>query len=275
MTVWSLTDRDLARRLERAEAAGNRAFVEARARSAPESGALWREIGGTWAMFDGVGSPITQTFGLGLFAPASDGGLAALEAFFRERGADVDHEVSPLADPALLTLLPERGYRPLELSTVLHCPVGAVERRVPPSADVRVRPVEPGEEARWAETAAGGWGETPEAASFIRAFGLVSAHSRGSVCFAAECEGEWIATGSVVMHEGVALLAGASTLPAWRRRGAQGALLAARLAYAAAHGCDLAMMAALPGSTSQLNAERQGFRVAYTRMKWRLAAGAP
>jgi hypothetical protein len=31
-------------------------------------------------------------------------------------------------------------------------------------------------------------------------------------------------------------------------------------------------MSALPGSTSQHNAERQGFRIAYTRTKWQLAA---
>ena len=42
------------------------------------------------------------------------------------------------------------------------------------------------------------------------------------------------------------------------------------LAYAADQGCDLAMMCALPGSGSQRNAERHGFRIAYTRIKWQL-----
>ena len=32
--------------------------------------------------------------------------------------------------------------------------------------------------------------------------------------------------------------------------------------------CDVALMAALPGSGSQRNAERNGFRIAYTRIKW-------
>jgi hypothetical protein len=75
------------------------------------------------------------------------------------------------------------------------------------------------------------------------------------------------------MHlcDGVGLLAGASTVPEGRRQGAQNALLDARLRYAAQHGCDLAMMCALPGSASQRNAERHGFRIAYTRIKWRLA----
>src|SRR6185295_18845386 len=46
------------------------------------------------------------------------------------------------------------------------------------------------------------------------------------------------------------------------------ALVYARLRYAAARGCDLALMGALPGSGSQRNAERNGFRIAYTRIKW-------
>ena len=42
--------------------------------------------------------------------------------------------------------------------------------------------------------------------------------------------------------KGVALLAGAATVPEMRRRGMQGALLAARMRYAYEHGCDVAMM---------------------------------
>ena len=41
------------------------------------------------------------------------------------------------------------------------------------------------------------------------------------------------------------------------------------------HGCDLATMGAEPGSASQRNAERSGFRIAYTRTKWSLPAPAP
>ena len=56
------SDLDLSRRLERAEAHANAMFVEARARTNPLSGACWIEVAGTYAMYDGVGSPVTQTF---------------------------------------------------------------------------------------------------------------------------------------------------------------------------------------------------------------------
>ena len=70
------------------------------------------------------------------------------------------------------------------------------------------------------------------------------------------------ANGALGMHDGVALFAGVSTVPAARGLGAQAALLGARLAYARDHGCTVAMMVASVGSTSQRNAERNGFRVA-------------
>ena len=94
---------------------------------------------------------------------------------------------------------------------------------------------------------------------------------RGDDEFFAELDGAPVATGSFAVHDDVALLAGASTVPSARNRGAQRALLAARLAEAKRRGCELAMMAAAPGSTSQRNAERNGFRVAYSRTKWRRA----
>ena len=75
---------------------------------------------------------------------------------------------------------------------------------------------------------------------------------------------------ALAIHAGVAHFAGASTMPEGRRNGAQLALLDARMRHAAAHGCDLALMGAAPGSGSQRNAERHGFRIAYTRVKWRL-----
>ena len=88
-------DLGLARRLERTEGRGNAAFVEAQARIDPQSGAIWKTSGGTAAMFAGVGSPITQTFGLGIHEPLVDRDLDAIERFFRSRGSAVFHEVCP------------------------------------------------------------------------------------------------------------------------------------------------------------------------------------
>ena len=113
-------DLSLGRRLERAEAVSSARYVEARARLFPHDGACWIEVAGAYAMFDGVASPLTQTFGLGLFQPPAAADLDRLEAFFHARGAPTYHEVSPLADPALVPLLNEHGYRPFEFTSVMY-----------------------------------------------------------------------------------------------------------------------------------------------------------
>ena len=266
--TFIFSDLNLSRRLERAEARGNAEFVEARAAVEPESGACWMEVAGCYAMFDGVESPLTQTFGLGLFETTSDADLGRIEEFFKERGAPVYHEVSPLADPQTTTLLSGRGYEPFEFTSVMFRPLraGVV---APRDSDVRVRVVGPEEHELWAQTAACGWSEFEELSDFMLGLSRVSAKRADALSFLAELDGRAVATGALSICEGVALLAGASTVPEARRRGAQLALLDARLSYAAEQGCDLAMMCAQPGSASQRNAERQGFRIAYTRIKWR------
>jgi hypothetical protein len=267
---YPFADLELARRLERTEARANAAFVDARARLDPASGATWLEAAGAYAMFDGVESPITQTFGLGLFADAGDEDLARLEAFFEGRGAPVFHEVSPMADPALVGRLSARGYHPIELTSVLFRPT-AGELSGPRTPGLTVRRAGPEEAEQWAGVMAEGWAsEAPGLGDFMFTLGQTSANAEGYHGFLAELDGRPVASGGLSLGEGVALLAGASTIPAARRQGAQLALLQARLRFAAGQGYPLAMMAALPGSASQRNAERQGFRIAYTRIKWQL-----
>jgi GNAT superfamily N-acetyltransferase len=271
-TPYPFADRALARRLERAEGHGNVDFVEARAKVCPESGARWIEFAGAYANFDGVNSPCTQTFGLGLFQEATRADLERIEAFFRERGAPVYHEVCPLADLSLITLLLERGYHPFEFTSVMFRPIqSGIHWAAPVNNRIQARLIRaPHEHEQWAQTSAKGWSELTEFTDMMLEFGRVSAARPDGLSFLAELDGQPIATGAMSIWEGVALLAGASTIPEARKQGAQLALLESRLSYAAEHGCDLAMMCAGPGSSSQRNAERQGFRIAYTRIKWRL-----
>ncbi len=266
-----LSDLFLARRLERAEAHANRRFVEARARLDPGSGATWMEAAGAYAMFDGPQSPCTQTFGLGMFGIPTNADWERIEAFFQERAAPVFHEVSPMAPKELLGQLSDRGYRPMELTTVMFLPL-AGRRDAGLDSGVRVRVLEQSESELWARTSAEGWREFAGLSGLILDLGRVIAGREDAVSFLAEIEGHPAAAGALALHDGVALFAGASTIPEWRNRGAQRALLEARLDFAVRVGCGLAMMCAEPGSTSQRNAEPAGFRIAYTRIKWELYA---
>jgi N-acetylglutamate synthase-like GNAT family acetyltransferase len=85
------------------------------------------------------------------------------------------------------------------------------------------------------------------------------------VRYAALHDGALAGGANLHIAHGVAQLAGAATAPAYRRRGIQAALLAARLADAGAAGCDVATVTTQPGSRSQQNVQRRGFDVLYTR----------
>jgi len=65
------SDLALSRRLEGAEGYACAQYAEARRHLFPQSGAEWMEHAGAYAVFDGVESPITQTFGLGIFEELS------------------------------------------------------------------------------------------------------------------------------------------------------------------------------------------------------------
>ena len=260
---------DLSRRLERAEGQACLEFAEARRHLYPESGATWIECAGAYAVFDGVDSPVTQSFGLGLYEPLSLVSLDRIESFFIDRGAVVVHEVSPFAGIATIDLLCARGYRPIELSSVLHQPVVRPATKDYGAVTVRVAAVE--EAALWSDVSSRGWAhEHPEMRDFLQQFGAIAFAREQSVNFIAELEGKAGAAGTLCLHDGVALFGGASTVPEMRRRGLQAALLEARMRYAFERGYQLAMMVTEAGSQSQRNAERKDFRVAYTRTKWRL-----
>ena len=264
-------DKDLSRKLERTEARANADFVETRARLYPESDATWIEVAGAYAMFDGVESPLTQTFGLGLFDEVTNVQMQTVESFFTERDAPVLHEVSPMADQSLLPLLNERGYQPIEFSSVMFRPLGHETLEPAAECNVSARLITDDEAELWARVSAAGWStEAEELSDFMYKFGRINTDCSGSFPFIAELNDEPIATGMLFIYDEVAILAGASTVLEGRRKGAQNALLQARLRFAYERGCWLAMMGALPGSQSQKNAQKNGFQIAYTRLKWQL-----
>jgi GNAT superfamily N-acetyltransferase len=265
------SDLVLSKRLERAEGHACLQYAEARRRLFPDSGAEWMECAGTYAVFDGIQSPVTQTFGLALFEDLTPASLDVIERFFLDRGAPVLHEVSPFAGVAALQMLCACNYRPIEISNVL---CRSVER---PAAEeqraVSVRVITQEEAQLWSNISARGWShEHPELGDFLLDLGTIAAAREDALCFLAEHDGTPGAAGVLCIHNGVALFGGSATVPELRRRGLQTALLHKRMCYAFDHGCDLAMIVVQPGSDSQRNAERQGFRIAYTRTKWQLCS---
>jgi len=262
-------DLALSQRLELAEGNACLQFAAARKHAFPDCKAEWMHCGGGVAVFDGVESPTTQCFGLGIFEPLSIPTLEIVEQFFSQRGASVNLEVSPLVGVEAMNLLCTRNYRPVEVSSVLYRPVEAPPN--PHRSSINARRIRSNEAPLWSSISTRAWAhEHPEWSDFILESAQIIAARESSPCFIAYDGDTPGAAGTLCIHEGVALFGGAATLFEMRRRGLQSALLDERMRYASEHGCDLAMMVAEAGSNSQRNAERKGFRIAYTRIKWRL-----
>jgi len=136
---------------------------------------------------------------------------------------------------------------------------------VPPGSSISVQFSGAEDAELWARTIAVGFGDqqvqTPEN---LAVFAQHPIPTRNEMCPGV---GGWPSCwrGALSIHDGVAAIYGASTVPSFRRLGVQSAVIRALMNYAVEAECDLAYTLTRPGSVSQRNLERQGFRVAYTR----------
>ncbi len=262
----------LAGRIERAEAQLiAQASEAARRRRADTAGFVIPMAGGV-ASFAEAGSPFNKVAGLGFGGVPGAAALDEIERAFTACGAPVQIELAHLADPAIGALLTERGYRLVSFENVLgRALTGEPERVTPPG--IEVRPSGDDELEAWLDAVADGVAhpdthgagsheESPREGIARATRDLAAA---GVMRYAALRDGVIAGGARFRMADGVAQLTGAATAPAHRRRGIQTALLSARLADAAAAGCDIAVITTQPGSTSQQNAQRQGFDLLYTR----------
>lgn len=264
-------DLELARRIELAEAQAAVQGAETSNRLRPGTDAGVARIAGGFAIYCGANSPITQAVGLGLEGPVSEEDVDRLEDFYEEHNEPVRVETCPLADHSILEHFGKRGYRVTEFSNVMALPLSAGEnpRRWPgPPSGLTVENLGAEQADLWTMTVAQGFAENypviPAVLEVMRMFAM----SPGTECYLARIDGKVAGGATLSIHNGVAGLFGASTLPEFRNRGVQTALVNRRLARAVEAGCDLAVSLAQPGSASQRNITRQEFQVLYTRVKF-------
>jgi GNAT superfamily N-acetyltransferase len=263
-------DLTLARRLEMTDALAGVEFARSWAKLNAFTGEVVLPAAGGLASFAGVDSPVTQAFGLGLNGPVTDADLIAVEEFYGGHRSAINIETCPLADPSLLKVMNEHGYHPIEYSNVLVRELSHADSQGWPdrASKVRVRKPANDEAESYSRVVAKSFFEDQEISpEFIGIF-TSCFYATGAFFFLAEVDGVPAGGGMMSIHQGVASLGGTGTLPEFRNRGVQKALLLARFAAAARAGCDLAMVATSPGSGSQRNVERAGFRVVYTRTKF-------
>jgi GNAT superfamily N-acetyltransferase len=255
-------DLAVTRRLELHEAWSSAAHAEMQAVLYPETGAAVEPLGSGCAVYCGKRSPLSGVYGWGLAGPIAAAGLDRAEEFYRTREIPVRVRVCPLVDPSLLRLLGERGYAVEDFMNVYARPIERPGDAPAPVPGLSIRVATEAEARQWfaRENAGGDWAE-PDGVSFMT---IRCTRKMGTRLFLAWSNGEPVGAGALEVHDGVAGLMAASTLPAFQRQGVHTALLHARLAAAIEAGCDLAMVHTRPGAMSQRNVLRAGFPLMYT-----------
>ncbi len=273
--IMILADINLARRIDGFEARGSQLIGEEAQRRNPEALAFVKVLGEGVAVYSGQDSPVNKIIGLGFGEPLDMGALEQIEEAYFERGSSVQAEISTLASPSVHALFTARGYTLQGFENVLgrllseadrlpHVTTGVTVEDVPASTlDAWIDILIDGFE-RPDETGAGSGIPLPSREAIVYAFARFAELPGFFACLARRGN-DAAGGGGLRIGEGIAQLCGAATLPAYRGRGIQSALLSWRLSAAYGAGCDLAIMTAQPGSRSHFNAQRQGFMLLYSR----------
>ena len=255
-------DLEFARRLEAAEMIFPDC-VESLHRYSPSDPIAAEHVARGIAFFGGVTYPANQCVGMGLHGEVTAADIDRVEDFFRSRGVASTIVVSPLAHESLRALLGQRGYAIAEFNSVLIRRIRAEEPfGVPPG--IVIERVTPETVQSWMSVIAEGFAQDIKVAEDV--FGGFAALP-GALAFLARIEDKVVGGcgGRVIPEARIAALFGTATLPPFRRRGVQTALIARRLHEAAKADCEYAVVSTHPGSGSQRNMERRGFRLAYTK----------
>ncbi len=234
--------------------------------------ALALPIAGGIAVYADTGSPMNKLIGAGFDGAVTDVHcLENIENQFAVRRGRLQAEISTLASPDLHALLCSRGYRSSGFENVLG---NALTTESEQATGIEVGRLGQSEAQLFADVLVqafakpdtGGVGGDPIPPSEeIRRWVMLTTTMAGFYGMVARIDGEVAGAASLRFDDRIAQFTGAGTLPRFRRRGVQTALLRARLADARRNGCEIGVVVTQPASKSQQNVQREGFSLLYSR----------
>jgi hypothetical protein len=190
--------------------------------------------------------------------------IPAIQAFYAEHDTRPLFDLNPYAakhfseQPNLTLALAQAGFYQGGFHQLLY---GVPTLDVPPLPDnITIQEVGTSEAHIFGQIYEEAWESDDEISMLVG-----QPHFR---CYVAYVDGEAAALGVLHVANGVGSMATGLTLPRFRSKGCQTALLYRRIQDAALAGCDLLVSQCLPGASSQTNQLRVGMRVAGTKVWW-------
>lgn len=220
------------------------------------------EVGGTIAFFAGDRSPLTQASG-----SFSAEEIDAVSEFYRDKTSSWEAILSPFSGAGALGRLIQIGATEEGWENVL---CRSLSDPIPSSSctpEIEIVEV-PATNGSFAEISGSGFfanGDVGVGNTLTKLIACAGNYRR----YLGLWSGKPAAAASTTTGNGMIFLGGMTTLPEYRRSGLQAALIERRLRDAAGD-ADLAVLGANPSSTSHRNADRAGFRVAFSQLSLRV-----
>jgi GNAT superfamily N-acetyltransferase len=201
--------------------------------------------------------------------PSDENHLDEIVDFFEQPNLDFRFEISPAnLNSKLASQLHRLGFCQMSFNTAVYGQPSS-EIKTPTREQINVREAGPDEIDLFLDLYQDGFELPRFHADERQAVHSWLKHARANLYLClAYMDKQPAGVGVLYMKDGVGLLADAATLPKFRGRGSQTAMIQHRIAHAAERDCDLLTSFVEFGSVSHLNLERSGLRVAYTKAMW-------
>ncbi|MGM0834609.1 MAG: GNAT family N-acetyltransferase [Bacillota bacterium] len=196
-----------------------------------------------------------------------EGYLDEILDFYRQKEIPVRFELTPAhASTELLHKLHRLGFYQSDFHTTLYMHISEVS--TPAAELLSIRKMEKHEVSTYADIYVQGFQMPAFLKDGVAQNNEVLFEHDQWTFYLASIDGEPAGIGVVFIKDHIATLAAAATLPYFRNRGIQRALLQHRIFQAYREECSLMVGQAKFGSVSQNNMERAGLRIAYTKGIW-------
>ncbi|KAJ0419541.1 hypothetical protein BJY00DRAFT_285842 [Aspergillus carlsbadensis] len=263
-----------ARLIEVAEVAFINAQIQGARRLFPSDGFLAEPVGGGVAAVTkaSFGRKLNHVAGFGMDGPVTYKDLGTIERLYEKIGVPVEINLCPFAHPTTLEQLHARGYKTCAEMNVYAIALPEYETEGgsgETTNELTISHVAPEDHPAFIELSSAGFQSGNPQSDLFHTLSATATIRPDTRLYFARINGQIAGTAGMALLDTplgrVAELYIDSTVPEFRGKGIQLALLKARLAEAKNDGCDLAAVTTWPTGTSARNVERAGFRLAYKK----------
>ncbi|KAB8138152.1 GNAT family N-acetyltransferase [Gracilibacillus oryzae] len=194
--------------------------------------------------------------------------LKQIIEFYKQKDIPVRFELTPAnTSPELFTSLHQSGYYQVDFHTSLYKEIDN-EMEKGDNSTISIQELREQEFDIFADVYTQGFHMPAFLKNSIAQNNQILYNSESWTFYLASINNEPAGIGVLFKQNNVANLAAAATLPAYRNKGIQSALIGMRIHQAFMENCKLITGQAKFGSVSQNNMERAGMRIAYTKAIW-------